>query len=428
MEAFEIYLLKSASLLSLLYIAYWFTIRNGSYYTWNRVFLLISLLSSFLFPLINFLPQNITTNSYSILLEPLVVNPNFIPSRSANTSNTFSILTIIYIGGVTYFCLRFLSNIVRIYFLYFRFPKHKFNKFKAVVLDNDQATFTFFNLLFISRSDYESGNIDEIIVHEKAHRDEYHSFDIILLEIMTIFQWFNPFIWLFRLSMKSEHEFIADNKVLKEGFDKLKYQKLLFEKALGITSLSLTNNFNYSLLKKRIRVMARKNNNSVLKIKYLLSMPIMLLILILFAVNLNSFGQKDKVYTEIDIMAEYKDGGIIGMRKFVQKNIFYPKSAIKDNISAIIYVQFDIDEKGNVKNVKINHSTNRTNEIDEVVVTTLRTKTSSKTTSKSLAVLEAEAIRLISLLEGFTPAQKDGRNVKSQYTFPINFHLAETAD
>jgi len=428
MEAFEIYLLKSASLLSLLYIAYWFTIRNGSYYTWNRVFLLISLLSSFLFPLINFLPQNITTNSYSILLEPLVVNPNFIPSRSANTSNTFSILTIIYIGGVTYFCLRFLSNIVRIYFLYFRFPKHKFNKFKAVVLDNDQATFTFFNLLFISRSDYESGNIDEIIVHEKAHRDEYHSFDIILLEIMTIFQWFNPFIWLFRLSMKSEHEFIADNKVLKEGFDKLKYQKLLFEKALGITSLSLTNNFNYSLLKKRIRVMARKNNNSVLKIKYLLSMPIMLLILILFAVNLNSFGQKDKVYTEIDIMAEYKDGGIIGMRKFVQKNIFYPKSAIKDNISAIIYVQFDIDEKGNVKNVKINHSTNRTNEIDEVVVTTLRTKTSSKTTSKSLAVLEAEAIRLISLLEGFTPAQKDGRNVKSQYTFPINFHLAETTD
>jgi len=428
MEAFEIYLLKSASLLSLLYIAYWSTIRNGSYYTWNRVFLLISLLSSFLFPLINFLPQNITTNSYSILLEPLVVNPNFIPSRSANTSNTFSILTIIYIGGVTYFCLRFLSNIVRIYFLYFRFPKHKFNKFKAVVLDNDQATFTFFNLLFISRSDYESGNIDEIIVHEKAHRDEYHSFDIILLEIMTIFQWFNPFIWLFRLSMKSEHEFIADNKVLKEGFDKLKYQKLLFEKALGITSLSLTNNFNYSLLKKRIRVMARKNNNSVVKIKYLLSMPIMLLILILFAVNLNSFGQKDKVYTEIDIMAEYKDGGIIGMRKFVQKNIFYPKSAIKDNISAIIYVQFDIDEKGNVKNVKINHSTNRTNEIDEVVVTTFRTKTSSKTTSKSLAVLEAEAIRLISLLEGFTPAQKDGRNVKSQYTFPINFHLAETAD
>ncbi|MBI9053293.1 MAG: hypothetical protein JEY96_05715 [Bacteroidales bacterium] len=424
MEAFEIYLLKSTSLLSMLYIAYWFTIRNGSYYSWNRVFLLLSLVISFLLPTLNFFPQNIASNSYSFILEPLVVNPNYIPAKSINTSNALSILTIIYIGGATYFCLRFLSNIARIYFLYFRFPKYKFNEFKAVILDNDQAAFTFFNLLFISRSDYESGNTDEIIVHEKAHRDEYHSFDIILLEVMTIIQWFNPFVWLFRLSLKSEHEFIADNKVLKEGFDKLEYQKLLFEKTLGITTLNLTNNFNYSLLKKRLKMMTKKTN-SIIKLKYLLSMPTMLLIMILFAVNLNSYGQ-DEIYTEVDTMAQYNDGGIAGMRKFAQQNVFYPKSAIKDNISAIIYVQFDIDDKGNVTNVKINRSDIRNNEIEKVMVTTLKPKTSSETTTKSLAVLEAEAIRLINLLNGFTPALKDGRNVKSQYTFPIHFQITET--
>jgi hypothetical protein len=423
MEAFEIYLLKSVSLLSMLYIAYWFTIRNGSYYSWNRVFLLLSLVISFLFPALNFIPQNIASNSYSFMLDPLVVNPNFIPTKAISTSNALSILTIIYIGGATYFCLRFLSNIARIYFLYFRFPKYKFNEFKAVILDNDHAPFTFFNLLFISRSDYESGNTDEIIVHEKAHRDEYHSFDVILLEVMTIIQWFNPFIWLFRLSLKSEHEFIADNKVLKEGFDKLKYQKLLFEKSLGITTLNLTNDFNYSLLKKRLKMMTKKSN-SIIKIKYLLSMPTMLLIMILFAVNHNSYGQ-DEIYTEVDTMAQYNDGGIAGMRTFAQQNIFYPKSAIKDNISAVIYVQFDIDAKGNVTNVKINRSDKRNNEIDEVIVTTLKSKTSSETTSKSLTVLEAEAIRLITSLKGFTPAQKDGENVKSQFTFPINFQITE---
>ena len=81
--------------------------------------------------------------------------------------------------------------------------------------------------------------------------------------------------------LKSEHEFIADNKVLKEGFDKFKYQKLLFEKSLGITNLNLTNNFNYSLLKKRLKMMTKKSN-SIVKIKYLLSMPTVLLIMILF--------------------------------------------------------------------------------------------------------------------------------------------------
>jgi len=425
MEAFEIYLLKSASLLSMLYIAYWFTIRNGSYYSWNRVFLLVSLMISFLLPILNFLPQNIASNSYNFILEPLVVNPNFIPAKSISTSNTLSILTIIYIGGATYFCLRFLSNISRIYYLYFRFPKYKFNDFKAVILDNDHAPFTFFNLLFISRSDYERGNIDEIIVHEKAHRDEYHSCDIILLEIITIIQWFNPFVWLFRSSLKSEHEFIADNKVLKEGFDKFKYQKLLFEKSLGITTLNLTNNFNYSLLKKRLKMMTSKKSNSIVKLKYILSMPIMLLIIILFAVNLNSFGQ-DKIYTEVDVMAEYNDGGITGMRKFVQKNVFYPKSAIKDNISAIIYVQFDIDKKGNVTNVKINRNEIRNNEVDEVIVTAFQLKNKVETNSKSLASIEAEAIRVITSLKGFTPAQKDGKSVKCQFTFPINFQIAKT--
>ena len=428
MEAFEIYLLESVSLLSMMYIVYWFTLRNGSYYSWNRIFLMISLVISFLFPLLNILPHDIASNSNNFILEPLVVNPNFIPTKAINTSNSLSILTIIYIGGATYFCLRFLSNISRIYFLYFRFPKYKFNEFKAVILDNDQAPFTFFNLLFISRSDYESGNTDEIIVHEKAHRDEYHSFDIILLEVMTIIQWFNPFIWLFRLSLKSEHEFIADNKVLKEGFDKLKYQKLLFEKTLGITNLNLANNFNYSLLKKRLRMMTRKKSNSIVKIKYMLSLPIMLLIMILFAVNHNSYGQKDNVNSEVDVMVKYKNGSVDNVRKFIQKNIMYPKSARDHNISAIIYVQIDINEKGSVTDIRIVRSDIKENVLGEVVVLGYQSNKNIDVDSKSVVDLEAEAIRLMKLLDDFTPAQKNGKNVKSQLTFPLNFQIIEKED
>ena len=131
------------------------------------------------------------------------------------------------------------------------------------------------------------------------------------------------------------------------------------------------------------------------------------------------------VYPKADVMAEYKDGGILGMRKFVMQNVMYPQNAFENNVSAIIYVQFDIDEKGNVTNVEINRSDIRNNEIDEVVVTA-KSKKNPETSSKSLAELEAEAIRLIKLLKGFTPAQKDGKNVKSQFTFPINFHIEET--
>lgn len=425
MGSFELYLLKSASLLSMLYIAYWFTIRNGSRYSLNRIFLLTSLILSAIVPILSFIPKDIVSGSYNDMLEPFVINADLVPPNSVHTSNSLNILAIIYIGGATYFCLRFFSNISRIFYLYYRFPKYTFNGFKAVILDTDQAAFTFFNILFISRSDYESGDSKEVIVHEKAHRDEYHSFDIILLEIMTIMQWFNPFIWLFRLSLKSEHEFIADNKVLNEGFDKLKYQKLLFEKTLGITSLNLTNNFNYSLLKKRLKIMSTQKSKSKINMRYFLAIPSIILVFSLFAANHNSYAQMDIKNAEVDVHAEYIDGGIEGMRTFIARNIKYPKSAYEKGVSAKVYVQFVVNEKGNVTNIEINREDKRDHVVDEVVVTTKKSKKSQKINSESLKDLEAEAIRLIKLLKGFKPAQKNGKNVKSLIILPIHFMVEE---
>ena len=425
MVLFEQYIFKSASLLSMLYLAYWFTVRNGSRYSLNRIFLLTSLILSAIIPVLSFIPKDIASGSYNNILGPLVIHADLVPTSPVYAGKTLSILAIIYIGGATYFCLRFFSNLSGIFYLYYRFPKYKFNGFKAVILDTDQAAFTFFNLLFISRSDYESGDAKEVIVHEKAHRDEYHSVDIILLEIMTIIQWFNPFLWALGLSLKSEHEFIADNKVLKNGFDKVQYQKLLFEKASGITSLNLTNHFNYSLLKKRLKIMSAQKSKSKMNMRYLLSIPSIIFVFSLFAANHNSYAQMDIKNAEADVNAEYIDGGVDGMRTFVARNIKYPKSAYEKGVSAKIYVQFVVDEKGNVTNVEINHEDKRDHVVDEVVVFTKKSKKSSEINSESLKDLEAEAIRLIKLLKGFKPAQKNGKNVKSLIIFPIHFMLDE---
>jgi len=367
--------------------------------------------------------QNISSGTFSDILEPVIVNGYYGPQESLKAINTISILSIIYISGAVFFCLRFLSSLAKIHFLYFRFPKAQFNGFQAIVLDNDQSPFTFFNILFISRNDFEGGKIDEMIIHEKAHRDDYHSFDIILLEIMTIIQWFNPFIWLFRRALKSEHEFIADSKVLLEGFDKVKYQKLLFEKSLGVTSFNLTNSFNYSLLKKRLKMMTINRSSSLIKVKYLLSMPLLLITIVLMTANLSSYGQKDKICTDADVIAVYKNGGMEGLAKFIKESISYPKSARDKNISAKIYVQFVVDEKGKVANVEIV----RTDILDKsgrkVVVKDYKPGVNSEIDLISVADIQAEAVRVVKILADFNPAQKKSKNVTSQLTIPINFIL-----
>lgn len=421
MGAFELYLFKSVIALSCLYTFYWFIMRNETYYSWNRMFLLFSLIISFVFPMFNFTVQSISSETITNIIEPVVVG-EYLPASNPLKTNTLSILSIIYISGAVFFSLRLLLNFAKILFLYQRFPRCKYFGFNAVVLNGDQSPFTFFNILFISQVDYESGKIDEMIVHERAHKEEYHSIDILLLEIMTIIQWFNPFVWLFRLALKSEHEFIADNKVLHEGFDNVKYQKLLFEKSLGITSFDLTNAFNYSLLKKRLKMMTARKSSSLVKIKYLLSMPLLLITIMLLTININSYGQEDKVYTDVDVMAKYKNGNLDELRNFLAENLKYPESAAKSNTMGTIYVQFDVEKKGKVSNVQIVRSDVKKSNVDEVVVVA-KSNENSKTDSKSISDLEAEAIRVIKLLEDFTPAQKDGKNVKSQFTMPIIFAL-----
>jgi hypothetical protein len=425
MGTYELYLLKSVTALSLLFLFYWFLLRNETYYSWNRLFLLCSLILSFLFPMFSFSIQHISPEIFAKVVDPVIINGYLTSGKSSGIFDSISILSVIYISGAVFFCLRLLLSLAKIHFLYWRYPKCKYHGFTTVILDNDQSPFTFFNVLFISRIDYKGGKIDEMIVHEKAHKEQYHSFDILLLEVMTIIQWFNPFIWLFGLALKSEHEFIADNKVLQEGFDKVKYQKLLFEKCLGITSLTLTNNFNYSLLKKRLKMMTISRSSSLTKVKYLLSVPVLLLTVALMAINANSYGQKDKVYKDVDVIAKYKNGSMEDVAKFIQQNIIYPKDARDHNVSAKIYVQFMVNEKGKVSNIETVRSDITDAFGKEIVVKGYKSGTNSAIDPKSVASLEAEAKRVVKLLSDFTPAQKDGKNVNSLLTIPIYFLLED---
>ncbi len=385
------------------------------------MFLLISLVLSFIFPMFSWSLNQLSTINLSNILGPITIYDQYNPASLLQTSNSLSILSIIYISGAVFLCLRFLSNLSRIYFLYFRYPKYRFKGFKAVILDNDQSPFTFFNILFISRNDFDRGMIDEMIVHEKAHQKEYHSFDIILLELMTIIQWFNPFLWMLRFSLKSEHEFIADHSVLTEGYDIIKYRNLIVEKSLGISSGYLTHGFNYSLIKKRLKMMTTHKSGSLVKIRYLIAM---LMTIVLSSINLKLYGQNDEISQEVDVVAEYKNGGNDGLIQFILNNVTYPKSAIDNKIAAKTFVQFVIDKQGKIGNIEIVRIDILDPSNNATVVKDYKPETSPQINVKAVADIKAEVIRVVLQLDDFTPAQKDGKSVKSQMTIPFafNFH------
>jgi hypothetical protein len=127
----------------------------------------------------------------------------------------------------------------------------------------------------------DEAELKEIIRHEFVHVKQRHTHDIIWSELLCILNWYNPFVWLIRKAIRQNLEFIADNKVLEQGFDKKKYQYLLL-KVTGNNHFSIANQFNLSSLKKRIAMMNKMKSARAQLIKFLFIVPLVAVMLLAF--------------------------------------------------------------------------------------------------------------------------------------------------
>ena len=145
-------------------------------------------------------------------------------------------------------------------------------KYKVIYLNGTDVAFSFFNYLFIG-ANAPGANI--IIRHELVHIRQKHSADIILLELLKIINWFNPFVYLLQNSLRSIHEYIADEQTAAYESDTLTYASFLLNNAYGVGGSSITHSFfNYNLLKKRIAMLNQQRSGNLARFKYLVAIPI----------------------------------------------------------------------------------------------------------------------------------------------------------
>ena len=132
---------------------------------------------------------------------------------------------------------------------------------KIVLINKKVSPCSFGNYIYLNKDDYENGRIaDEIICHEQAHVSQKHSWDIIFIELLIASCWFNPVLYLYRLKIKQNHEFLADETVLKMNEDILTYQNILISIISNNGSAGLASAINYSIIKKRFIMMTRKTS------------------------------------------------------------------------------------------------------------------------------------------------------------------------
>ena len=153
------------------------------------------------------------------------------------------------------------------------------------VVEMSISPFSWMNNIVISREDYESLNRRVILDHEMTHVRLGHSYDLLMVDLLSAMQWFNPVTMMLRKDLQDVHEFQADGCVLRDGFDAREYQYMLLGKVASISGYSVTNHFKKQNLSNRINMMNRKDSKFARAFKALYAPLLMGLVIMSFAVT-----------------------------------------------------------------------------------------------------------------------------------------------
>jgi hypothetical protein len=182
----------------------------------------------------------------------------------------------IYWIGVAAFGLNLLLQLVVLLYQAYTKPFVRDGIYRIVELSGDKAPCSFGNNIFINPEKYDWDTYNQILLHEKIHIQQGHSFDILLAELVLVFQWFNPFAWLYRKELENNLEFLTDDSVLHhKEVDRSSYQMSLLKVSTPNLALGITINYNQSLLKKRIIMMNAKKSNLHIMWKYFILAPLL---------------------------------------------------------------------------------------------------------------------------------------------------------
>lgn len=259
----ESYLIQSSVALAGFYLIYRLLILRESNQQIKRYMgLLIAVFCSIFLLMPSF--EMATEKEFPVAIQNTLKGVDSFQSTLAYTpSEEISIWLILYLIGASAFALRFLFGLGRIIRLLSASDVSRKWGFYLVETNSSISPFSFFNLLFIQKGEVEKPNLEPIILHEQYHKDQLHSVDAILFEILTILFWFNPFIWLLQRDIKASHEFLADDYVINgKGFDARLYQDLLFEARTGVSFKSVNYLSNQTSLKQRFNMMEKSKTHS----------------------------------------------------------------------------------------------------------------------------------------------------------------------
>ncbi len=485
------YLLLSAIALVLFYLFYKWLLSRDTLHRFNRVVLLVVLVLSVVLPAVH-LDLGTRAADFAQLLEELVVTPadeaypqpaaspkpspegkGFMSPLLQEGRGEATLLLILYLAGVAFFLVRLGVGVVRNARLGRRGSERLDDGTRLVLHDGRYAPFSWMPTIVVSRRDYDA-NAPMILAHEREHIRLGHSWDILLCQLCTAFQWFNPAAWLVGRELRAVHEYEADEAMLRSGTDARHYQMKLIETALGARFNSIANNFTNCSTKKRILMMMKKQTSPWARLKVLYVLPVAALVLLaascnnakeeadaqkvseaveadpLFVVDGNVVSVdvykslKPEDIDHVDVLkgeaatSVWGTRGANGVVQVTTKKAAAPSAEDNSDVFNVVekMPEFEGGMNGMMsflqKNIKYPEEAIKNGTQGRVVVQFVVNKDGSITDAnvvKSVSPeLDAEALRVVKSMPKWTPGEQRGEKVRVQFTLPVQFKLPKAED
>jgi hypothetical protein len=226
-------------------LCYLLFLRKEQYFQVNRIYLLFTLTLSSLLPFLRFrLPVQVTSISYVINMT-LVADPSSI-----------HVGWIVYLLGVALFFLLFVLKLVKVLRQVVGKRYVEINDLKVINQQGQKVPFSFFHHVVVDYTTFEPEELDLVLRHEAAHARQWHTLDLLFVEVVGIVCWFNPFVWAYKSVLKTVHEYAADAAVINSNVSRNAYFDLILKQVRQQNSLAPVHSFGAFAIKSRIRMMS----------------------------------------------------------------------------------------------------------------------------------------------------------------------------
>lgn len=408
-----------------LYAFYVASLSKETYYHANRWYLLTAFMLGLFIPFIKFSQIGVESLSNSLTAQLQAIDITTAGTWIQSNFSAGETLWLIYWVGVAIGLFRLFLGIMGIWKLYSEGEQERSRGYTTIYLEDPIEPFSFFQCLFVHKDHQLSDKEwNTMLQHELTHIRHWHSLDRMVLDIIAIFFWFSPIVRMFKKSIKDVHEFEADAHVLRSsqlidyGQFLLKYANQPLRKPLEIG-----NAFFGTQLKRRFMMMARRPSNEISLLKYLLALPILMLMFFALSCkdaiedqlgfekplidNTEQIVQYDadvlladttdeEVFIRVETMPQFP-GGEKALVEYMQNSIVYPQEAKDAKVGGMVVLQFHVNVDGTISNAEVVRDVGKG--------------------------CSEEALRVINAMPDWIPGRQNGKNVKVKFTMPVRFSL-----